>query len=98
MNRGLALLLAIFGGAVGALAAVVAVGGGLLAFLWLYVFGDDPWPGWAMNALNLAIPIAGLLLWAMFGWFIWMRLRGRTGPPAAGSASPAPPRRRPPRR
>ncbi len=81
MNRWLALLLAIIGGAMAALAITVAVGGGLLGILWLYVFGDDPWPLWAETVLNLAIPIAGLSLWAMFGWLIWRRL---TGPRAAG--------------
>ena len=81
MNRWLALLLAIAGGAIAALALVVAVGGGLLGFLWLYVFGDDPWPVWAENFLNLAIPIAGLVLWAIIGWIIWRRLTGR---PEAG--------------
>ena len=81
MNRPLGLLLAIIGGAIGAMATVVAVGGGLLGILWLYVFGDDPWPRWAEGFLNIAIPIVGLLLWAIFGWIIWRRL---TGPPAAG--------------
>ena len=81
MNRGLALLISVIGGAVGALAVVIAVGGGLLGLLWLYVFGDDPWPVWAENFLNLAIPIAGLVLWAIIGWIIWRRL---TGLPEAG--------------
>ena len=81
MNRLLALLLAIAGGAMAALGVVMVVGGGLLGLLWLYVFGDDPWPGWAENALNLAIPLAGLLLWAVLGWIIWRRL---TAPPATG--------------
>ena len=81
MKRLLALLLAIAGGAMAALGVVIVVGGGLLGLLWLYVFGDDPWPGWAENALNLAIPLAGLALWAVFAWIIWRRL---TAPPEAG--------------
>jgi hypothetical protein len=81
VNRGLALLLAIAGGAIAAFAIVVAVGGGLLGFLWLFVFGDDPWPAWAEHFLNLAIPIAGLALWVILGWIIWRRL---AAPPEAG--------------
>jgi hypothetical protein len=77
-------LLAIVGGAIGAFVVVLGAGGALLGFLWLFVFGDDPWPHWAETALNLAIPIAGLLLWAIIGWKIWLRLRGLSGPPAAG--------------
>jgi hypothetical protein len=85
VNRGLGLaLLAIIGGAIGAFVVVIAVGGGLLGFLWLFVFGDDPWPGWAETVLNLAIPIAGLLLWAILSWKIWLQLRGLTDPPEAG--------------
>jgi hypothetical protein len=85
VNRGLGLaLLAIIGGAIGAFVVVIAVGGGLLGFLWLFVFGDDPWPGWAETVLNLAIPIAGLLLWAIISWKIWLQLRRLTDPPAAG--------------
>jgi hypothetical protein len=83
VNRWIALLLAIAGGGIAAFAIVVAAGGALLGFLWLFVFGDDPWPVWADNFLNLAIPLAGLLLWAVFGWIIYLRLRG-TDPPAAG--------------
>ena len=81
MNRVLALLVAIAGGAIAALGVVIVVGGGLLGMLWLYVFGDDPWPVWAENALNLAIPLAGLALWAIFALIIWRRL---TAPPEAG--------------
>lgn len=84
MSRWLALLLAIVGGAIGALAMVIAVGGGLLGILWLFVFGDDPWPAWAEQFLNLAIPIAGLLLWAIIGWRIWSWLRHPNDPPTAG--------------
>ena len=75
MSRIAAVLLAIIGGAAAALVALMFVGGGLLGFLWLFVFGDDPWPRWAEVTLNIAIPLAGLFLWAMFGWQIWLRLR-----------------------
>ena len=76
MNRWIALLLAIAGGAIAAYAAVVLVGGALLGMLWLYVFGDDPWPAWAVTALDVLIPVGGLGLWATFGWLIWSRVNG----------------------
>ena len=85
MNRGVGLaLLAIVGGAIGAFAVAIGAGGALLGFLWLFVFGDDPWPPWAETVLNLAIPIAGLLLWPIIGWKIGLQLRGLADPPAAG--------------
>ena len=75
MNRISAVLLAIVGGAAAALLALMAFGGGFLGFLWLFVFGDDPWPRWAEVSLSYAIPVVGLFLWAMFGWQIWLKLR-----------------------
>ena len=75
MNRTVALLLAVIGGAAVALAILMAATGALVGLLWLFVFGDDPWPGWAETALNILIPLAGLFLWALFGWQIWLRLR-----------------------
>ncbi len=72
-----ALLIATVGGAVAALGVVIGVGGALLGVLWLYVFGDDPWPPSAEAILNLAIPISGLLLWVLFGWMFYLTLRGR---------------------
>jgi hypothetical protein len=44
--------------------------------LWLYVFGDDPWPAWAVTALDVLIPVGGLGLWATFGWLIWSWVNG----------------------
>ena len=75
MNRGVALLLAIVGGAAIALALLMAGTGFVAGALWLLVFGDDPWPGWVGTMLNIAIPLVGLLLWAMFSRAIWLRLR-----------------------
>ena len=75
MNRVIAALLAIVGGGAAAL-GVMMLGTGMLAgFLWIFVFGDDPWPGWAMTTLNVLIPIVGLFLWSVFGWQIWLRLK-----------------------
>jgi hypothetical protein len=75
VSRWVALLLAIVGGAIAAYTAILLVAGGLLGVGWLWVFGADPWPPWAMNGLHLLIPIGGLTLWALFGWVIWARLR-----------------------
>ena len=75
MSRIAAALLAIIGGAAVALGVVMLGTGALAGLLWIFVFGDDPWPGWAMTALNIFIPIVGLFLWAVFGWQIWLRLK-----------------------
>ena len=77
MNRWIALLVAVIGGAILAYVATVLAGGGLLGFLWLFVFGDDPWPAWVELFLGPAIVIAGLALWAFAAWKIWRKLRGR---------------------
>jgi hypothetical protein len=74
VNRWLILLLAITGGAAGALAILLTGTVFLMGVLWLFVFGDDPWPKWVEPVLNLAIPIIGLLLAAAIGWSIWQRL------------------------
>jgi hypothetical protein len=75
VNFWLALLLAVSGGAAAALGALMFVGGALVGALWLFVFGDDPWPGWVDTVLNLAIPLVGLFFWALFGWQIWLQVR-----------------------
>jgi hypothetical protein len=74
VSRWLILLLAIIGGAAGALAILLAGTAFLMGVLWIFVFGDDPWPNWVEPALNLAIPVFGLLLAALIGWSIWLRL------------------------
>ena len=63
MSRISAVLLAIVGGGAAALLALMVFVGGFLGFLWLFVFGDDPWPHWAEVSLNYAIPVVGLFLW-----------------------------------
>lgn len=74
MNRWVALLLAVVGGAIAAYTTILLIAGSLLGVGWLWVFGDDPWPGWAMTGFNALIPVGGLVLWALFGFLIWMRL------------------------
>ena len=75
MNRIAVALLAIIGGAAVALGALMLGTGAVAGVLWIFVFGDDEWPAWAMTTLNVLIPIVGLFLWAVFGWQIWLRLK-----------------------
>jgi len=75
VNRWVALLLAIIGGAAAALAILMFGTAAGVGALWIFVFGDDPWPAWFEPTLNIAIPIVGLVLWAMFSWAIWNRLK-----------------------
>ena len=75
MNRWVALLLAVVGGGIAAYTVILLIAGGLLGVGWLWVFGDDPWPDWAMTGLNRLIPVGGMVLWALFAGFIWLKLR-----------------------
>jgi hypothetical protein len=81
VSRWVALLLAVVGGAIAAYTTILLVAGGLLGVGWLWVFGDDPWPSWAMTGLHRLIPIGGLVLWALFGGLIWVSLRRHRRPP-----------------
>lgn len=75
MKHWAALLLAIVGGAIAAYTLTLLIGGALLGVLWLWVFGDDLWPRWAMNILEIGIPVVGLLLWPLLGRVFWVHLR-----------------------
>lgn len=75
MNRWLLLLLAVVGGAIAAYLAVLAVGGAILGFLWIYVFGDDTWPtGWE-PVLVVFLGLVGLGVWYSVARKIWRRFR-----------------------
>jgi hypothetical protein len=41
----------------------IAVFGGLMGILWIYVFGDDPWPPAVEMIVSVAFVLAALLLW-----------------------------------
>jgi hypothetical protein len=74
VNRWLALGLAVIGGA---LIALIIVGGFtavLMGALWIFVFGDDPWPGWVETVLNLLLPIVALAVWFFEARHIFLRL------------------------
>lgn len=74
MNRWVALLLAVVGGGIAAYTTILLIAGGLLGVGWLWVFGDDPWPAWAMNGFSILVPVGGLVLWALFAALIWLKL------------------------
>ena len=75
MNRWVALLLAIIGGAAVALALLMFGTAALVGLLWIFVFGDDPWPRWVEPSLNFIAVLAGLLLWAIAARAIWYQLK-----------------------
>jgi hypothetical protein len=79
VNRWLALLISIIGGAVIAYAMLLAIGGAVLGILWLYVFGDDPWPEWSNYVLGTAIVVGGIAAWIFGARTIWTQLRRRFG-------------------
>ena len=74
MKRWVAVLLAIVGGAIAAYTTILLLAGAMLGVFWLWLFGDDPWPGWATAGFGLLIPVGGLILWAIFSRLIWARL------------------------
>ena len=75
MKRWVAVLLAIVGGAIAAYTMILLLAGAMLGVFWLWLFGDDPWPGWATAGFGLLIPVGGLILWAIFSRLIWARLK-----------------------
>ena len=77
MNRWVALLLAVVGGAAGAWAATLLITGALFGFLWIFVFGDDPWPAWVDPVAGVVIVVFGLGLWAAMAWAIWLKVKPR---------------------
>lgn len=74
MKRWLALLIAIVGGAALAFALTLGATAVIAGFLWIYVFGDDPWPDAANTVLNIAIPVLGLAAWGFFCWVLYRNL------------------------
>lgn len=75
MSRGLALLVAVVAGGVAALVLTTLAGLFLFGSLWLFLFGDDPWPAWVEPAFDIALPIVAGLLWLVLGRLAYRRLR-----------------------
>ena len=76
MNRGLALALAILGGGVAAFAAALAFLATVYGFLWIYVYGDNPWPTWVEPVMSALLLIIAFGVGFAVGWIIWKRLSG----------------------
>jgi hypothetical protein len=85
MNRGLLYLLLyalpalLFSGI-----AAMALFGAAAGALWLFAFGDNPWPQAAQTALGLGFAVSWLSLW--LGLLLLAFLRGRQ----LGAAAPLP--------
>jgi hypothetical protein len=77
VNRWVALLLAVVGGAAGAWAATLGITGALFGFLWIFVFGGDPWPVWVDPVAGILLMVLGLTLWAAMAWAIWLKVKPR---------------------
>jgi hypothetical protein len=77
VSRWVALLFALVGGAIAAYTTILLIAGALREGLLIWVYRDELWPTWAIVGLKYLVPIGGLALWALFGWAIWWRLRGK---------------------
>ena len=64
-----------------AFAAAIAFVGTVYGFLWIYVYGDNPWPAWVEPVMTVLLFVFAFGVGIGVGWIIWKRLTGR---PAAG--------------
>jgi len=81
VNRWLALVLALFGGALAAWFGAMGAFAMLYGVLWIFVFGDSPWPDWVDAVLPVLLLVFAAGVFLVTAWLIWRNLRGR---PAAG--------------
>ena len=58
------ILIAIVAATIGGIAMFIGLFAACAGFAWIFVFGDNPWPGWSGAALIL-IPAAGALIGAV---------------------------------
>ena len=79
MNRWLALLLAIIAGGVAAFATAIAFVGTVYGLLWIYVYGDNPWPAWVEPVMTALLFIVAFGVGIAVAWIMWKRLRGHSG-------------------
>jgi hypothetical protein len=75
VNRWLALLLAVIGGAIAAWVATLVFVGAGWGILWIFVFGDDSWPKWVEPLFTVLMMVFAVAAWVKFGRAIWMQLR-----------------------
>jgi hypothetical protein len=55
----------------------ILVFGGLMGILWIFVFGDNPWPPLAETIISIVFVLVALILWVGFlilGYFLGKRL------------------------
>lgn len=71
MTRWARIVLTALAAIVGGWAGLIAVGGGVAGFAWVFLFGDDPWPRWseiAIPVVALAGCLAGALALGLAAW------------------------------
>lgn len=79
MNRWLRILLSIVGGAIVGYCLFLLAAGAILGILWLYVFGDDPWPAWSDYVVGSILLIGGAAAWYFSARTIWTHLKREAG-------------------
>ena len=75
MNRWLALVLAILCGGSAAFVTAIAFVGTIYGLLWIYVYGDNPWPVWVEPTMSLLLVLVSAGVGLAVGLLIWKRLR-----------------------
>ena len=56
--------------------------GAAFGFLWLFVFGDNPWPSWSEGLVTVALGLVFLVIWLAFisaGFIVGRRLEQKPG-------------------
>jgi uncharacterized membrane protein YgdD (TMEM256/DUF423 family) len=75
VNRWVALLIAVVVGGILASVLLLPLAGAFAGALWVFMFGDDPWPAWVEPVAGVVIVLGWLGLWAAAAWAIWTRIR-----------------------
>lgn len=72
------LLLRVLLASAAAVVTAVMAGSMALGVMWLYIFGDDPWPAWSETAITGIALLAGI---ATFAGVLYGSLRRPARPP-----------------
>jgi len=86
-QRHLYLLLFAAPALLAALVAGMALFGAAAGMLWLFVYGDDPWPSWTEGALAAVFGLVALAIWA---WLLSLAFAAGMKREAGGETRPAP--------
>ena len=73
MNRWLALALALLCGVSAAFVTATAFVGTVYGLLWIYIYGDNPWPAWVEPTMSLLLLLVASGVGLAVGWLIWKR-------------------------